>query len=283
MSSIESFPSPRKGKGKQRYSADADELQGSSDKEAVPGRTDAELRARGEVLYEQALMKKELLRVADKPLLKKTLSDVARSRVPLVMTANGKQLTSDTHPFASGKRDRQGDLVVMQQMEDAYVDLSGGNSTTIDTFTPSAPQDKEVQRIILREETEESTQEALLGGNPALLAPKVNVAEKPEVPQELVIDDVDACCHNDGVQVCQSYLLLPLSHFIQPSPSAPAERSGSNQPSAHIDDLQVASMIVNPSQDQPQEMDDEEAAITFASSPIRSPQNNVCITLQPHY
>ncbi|KAG1732881.1 uncharacterized protein EDB91DRAFT_1016239, partial [Suillus paluster] len=141
MSSIESFPSPRKDKGKQRHS-EADELQSSSDEELVPGVTDAKLRARGKVLYEEALRKKELLQVTDKP-PKKTLDDLARSRVPLTMTT------------------REGELEVVQQMEDAYVDLSGGNSTTIDTFTQSGPQDKEAQRILLREEDEECTQEAL--------------------------------------------------------------------------------------------------------------------------
>lgn len=205
MSSIESFPSPRKDKGKKRQSADADEYQELSDEEAAPGHTDAELRARGEALYEQALRKKELLRVSDRPPPKKALADVARSRVPPV---NGKQSTSDTHPSASSKRNRQGDQSVVQQMEDAYVDLSGGNSTTIDTFTQSGPQDKQAQRITLREEVEESTQEALLGGNPALLAPKVEVQ-----PQEPVIEDVDICGESGDVQVCRSAILLPLVSF----------------------------------------------------------------------
>lgn len=216
MSSIESFPSPRKDKGKQRFVTDADELQGSSDEEYVLGRMDADLRARGEALYEQELKKKELLRVTNKPPPKKTLSDVARSRVPLIMTVNGKQSTNCTHPFASSKKGRQGDLVVVQQMEEAYVDLNGGNSTTMDTFTQSEPQDKGAQRIILREEVEENTQEALLGGNPALPAPQVNVAEKPEIqPPEFVIDDVEMCGGNDDVQVCWSFIIyLVAPHHI---------------------------------------------------------------------
>jgi len=218
MSSIESFPSPRKDKGKQRHITDADELLRSSDEESVLGRMDADLRARGEALYEQELKKKELLRVTDKPPPKKTLSDVARSRVPLIMTVNGKQSTNGTHPFASRKKGRQGDLAIVQQMEEAFMDLNGGNSTTIDTFTQSDPQDKEAQRAILREEVEEDTQEALLGGNPALPAPQVNVAEKPEMqPPEFVVDDVEMCGDNDDVQVCRSsiiYLCCLSSHFI---------------------------------------------------------------------
>ncbi|OJA10260.1 hypothetical protein AZE42_08919 [Rhizopogon vesiculosus] len=262
MSSIESFPSPRKDKGNQPYSAGADELQRSSDEESVSSRTDADLRARGKALYEQELKKKELLRVAGKPSLKKTISDVARSRAPLVMTVSGKQSTTDTHPLVSSRRDRRGDLAVVQQMEDAYVDLNGGNSTTIDTFTQSGPQDKEAQRVIPREEDEESTQEALLGGNPALPAPKADVAERPEVqPQELVIDDVE------------------MSNDVQPSPAMPAEQSGSNQPSTSLDDLHVASMIVNPSQGRLQEGDDEEIIIDLASSPTWSPQNNMDPTM----
>ncbi|KAG1780036.1 hypothetical protein EV702DRAFT_932888, partial [Suillus placidus] len=157
MSSIESFPSPRKDKGKQRYSG-PDER--SSDEEPVPGVTDAELKARGKALYEQALQKKELLQVTDKP-PKKTINDLARSRVPLAMTGNGKQSRPDTHPFASNKGAHNGDFEIVQQMENAYVDLSGGNSTTIDTFTQSGPKDNEAQCILLREEDEESTQEAL--------------------------------------------------------------------------------------------------------------------------
>ncbi|KAG1874891.1 hypothetical protein F4604DRAFT_1549728, partial [Suillus subluteus] len=157
MSSIESFPSPRKDKGKQRYSG-PDER--SSDEDRVPSVTDAELKARGKALYERALRKKELLQVTDKP-PKKTINDLVRSRVPLAMTSKGKQSGPDTHPFASNKGAHEGDLEIVQQMEDAYVDLSGGNSTTIDTFTQSGPQDKEPQRILLREEEEECTQEAL--------------------------------------------------------------------------------------------------------------------------
>ncbi|OAX42766.1 hypothetical protein K503DRAFT_293540 [Rhizopogon vinicolor AM-OR11-026] len=261
MSSIESFPSPRKDKGKQPYSAGADELQRSSNEESVSSHTGADLRARGKALYEQELKKKELLRVTGKPPLKKTLDDVARSRVPLVMTVSGKQSTTDTHPLVSNKRDRRGDLAIMQQMEDAYVDLSGGNSTTIDTFTQSGPQDKEAQRVILREEDEESTQDALLGGNPAFPAPNISVAERPQAqPQVLVTDDVVMC------------------DDVQPSPAMPAERSGSNQHSTSIDDLYVASMIVNPSQGQLQERDDGEIIIDLASSPARSPQNNMDAT-----
>jgi len=246
MSSIESFPSPRKDKGKQRQPADADELQGSSDEEAVPGPTDAELRARGEALYGQALTKKKLLRVTD-TVLKKTLSDVAQSNVPL---ANSKRSTS-------GKRDRLGNLEIVQQMEDAYVDLSGGNSTTIDTFTQSGLQNQEARPIVVRQEVEESTQEALLGGNPAFpanvtgkteaqphviggmqseredmetwqISPckeaeqitqdvppgnvPVNVAEDVVEPQELAIDYVDICGEN-GAQVCRSAALSSLASF----------------------------------------------------------------------
>ncbi|KAG2135259.1 hypothetical protein DEU56DRAFT_693627, partial [Suillus clintonianus] len=153
-SSIESFPSPRKDKGKQRYSG-ADER--SSDEELVSGVTDTQLKARGKALYEQALRKKELLQVTDKP-PKKTINGLARSRT---MTSNGKQSGPDAHPLTSGKGAHEGDLESVQEMEDAYVDLNGGNSTTIDTFTQSGPQDKEAQRVLLREEDEECTQEAL--------------------------------------------------------------------------------------------------------------------------
>ncbi|KAG0697565.1 hypothetical protein DFH29DRAFT_771228, partial [Suillus ampliporus] len=158
MSSIESFPSPRKDKGKQRCSGGADELQSSSDEKSDPGVTDAELKAKGKALYEQALRKKERVQVADKP-PKKTLEDLARSRVPLTMTSNSKGSRFDTHQ--SSKEAHDEDVEDVQRMEDAYVDLSGGNSTTIDTFTQSGPQDKEAQRNLLREEDEESTQEAL--------------------------------------------------------------------------------------------------------------------------
>jgi len=199
-SSIESFPSPPKDKGKQRYSG-PDER--SSDEELVPGVTDAGLKARGKVLYERALRKKELLQVTDKP-PKKTINDLVRSRVPLVMTSKGKQPKPGTHPFASNKEAHEGDLEIVQQMEDAYVDLSGGNSTTIDTFTQSEPQDKEAQCILLREEEEECTQEALLSGNPALLVPKAHVVEKIEARrQELVIDDTEMGNDDYGVQVCR--------------------------------------------------------------------------------
>jgi len=246
MSSIESFPSPRKDKGKQRQPADADELQGSSDDEAVPGPTDAELRARGEALYEQALTKKKLLHVTD-TVPKKALGDIAKSDVPLV---NSKRSTS-------GKGDRLGNLETVQQMEDAYVDLSGGNSTTIDTFTQSGPQNQEARPTAVRQEVEESTQEALLGGNPALpanvagkieaqphviggmqtereemetrqISPckeaeqitqdvpsgnvPVNVAENVVEPQELAIDYVDIC-GEDGAQVCRSAASSFLASF----------------------------------------------------------------------
>jgi hypothetical protein len=178
------------------------------------------------------------------------------------MTSKGKQPKPGTHPFASNKEAHEGDLEIVQQMEDAYVDLSGGNSTTIDTFTQSEPQDKEAQCILLREEEEECTQEALLSGNPALLVPKAHVVEKIEARrQELVIDDTEM--GNDD-------------YGVQPSP-VPAEPGGSsrksNQPSAHIDDLQVASMIANPSQGQRQGRDDEDfdtSNINLNSSPTRS-------------
>lgn len=258
MSSIESFPSPRKDKGKQRYSG-PDER--SSDEEPVPGVTDAELKARGKALYEQVLQKKELLQVTDKP-PKKTINDLARSRVPQAMTSNGKQSRTDSHLFASNKGAHDGDFEIVQQMENAYVDLSGGNSTTIDTFTQSVPKDNEAQCILLREEDEESTQEALLSGNPALLVPKIDVVEKIEArQQELAIDDIEMGNGNDGVQP---------SHI-------PAEPCGSNhesnQPSTHIDDLQVASMIANPSQGQRQGRDDEDfntLNINLNSSPTRN-------------
>ncbi|KAG2067698.1 hypothetical protein BDR04DRAFT_835311 [Suillus decipiens] len=212
MSSIESFPSPRKDKGKRRYSG-PDEC--SSDEEPVPGITDAELKARGKVLYERALRKKELLQVTNKP-PKKAINDLARSRVLLAMTSNGKQSRPDTHPFASNKGTHEGDFEIIQQMEDAYVDLSGGNSTTIDTFTQSGPQDIEVQRILLREEDEECTQEALLSGNPALVVPKVDVVEKIEVQrQELAIDDTEMGNDDGGIQVCRQYVLLvPISFLL---------------------------------------------------------------------
>jgi hypothetical protein len=120
------------------------------------------------------------------------------------MTSKGKQPKPDTHPFASDKEAHEGDLEIVQQMEDAYVDLSGGNSTTIDTFTQSEPQDKEAQRILLREEEEECTQEALLSGNPALLVPKAHIVEKIEARrQELVIDDTEMGNDDYGVQVCR--------------------------------------------------------------------------------
>lgn len=200
MSSIESFPSPRRNKGKQRYSG-PDEC--SSDEEPILGITDAELKAKGKALYEQVLRKREFLQVTDKP-PKRTINDLARSRMPLAMTNNDKQSKPDTHPFASNKGAHESDFEIVQQMEDAYVDLSGGNSTTIDTFTQSGPQDKETQRILLREEDEECTQEALLSGNPALSAPRVDVVEKIEARrQELAIDDTDMGNDNDGVQVCR--------------------------------------------------------------------------------
>lgn len=258
MSSIESFPSPRKDKGKRRYSG-PDEY--SSDDELVPGVTDAALQARGKALYEQALRQKELFQVADKP-PKKTINDLARLHAPLAMTSKGKQSRSDTHPFASNKGAHEGDFEIVQQMEDAYVDLSGGNSTTIDTFTQSGPQDKEAQCILLREEDEECTQEALFSGNPALVVPKVDVVEKIEARrQDVAIDDTEMGNDNDGVQ----------------PPPVPAEPGGnnheSNQPSTHVDDLQVASMIANPSQGQQQGRDDEDfdtSNINLNSSPTRN-------------
>jgi hypothetical protein len=198
MSSIESFPSPRRNKGKQRYSG-PDEC--SSAEEPVLGITDAELKAKGKALYEQVLRKRELLQATDKP-PKKTINDLARSRMPLAMTSDDKQSRTDTHPFTSNKGAHERDFEIVQQMEDAYVDLSGGNSTTIDTFTQSGPQDKEAQRILLREEEEECTQEALLSGNPALLVPRVDVAKIEARRQELAIDDTEMGNDNDGVQVC---------------------------------------------------------------------------------
>lgn len=269
MSSIESFPSPRKDKGKQRYSG-PDER--SSDEDPVPGVTDAELKARGKVLHERALRKKELLQVTDKP-PKKTINDLIRSRVPLVMTSKGKQSGPDTHPFASNKGVHEGEFEIVQQMEDAYVDLSGGNSTTIDTFTQSGPQDKEAQHILLREEEEECTQEALLGGNPALPVPKVDVVENFEAQrQELAIDDTEMGINDDGVQPS----LLPAE------PGGSSHKS--NQPSTHIDDLQVASMIANPSQGQQQGRDDEDfdtSNIKLNSSPTRSvPQHDSDATVR---
>lgn len=269
MSSIESFPSPRRNKGKQRYSG-PDEY--SSDEEPILGITDAELKAKGKALYEQVLRKREFLQVTDKP-PKKTINDLARSRMSLAMTNDDKQSKPDTHPFASNKGAHERDFEIVQQMEDAYVDLSGGNSTTIDTFTQSGPQDKETQRILLREEDEECTQEALLSGNPALPAPRVDVVEKIEARrQELAIDDTDMGNDNDGVQ---------------PSP-APAEQGGrnheSNQPSTHIDDLQVASMIANPSQGQQQGRNDDEfdaSNMNLNSSPTRSvPQHDSDATVR---
>ncbi|KAG1813614.1 uncharacterized protein BJ212DRAFT_401711 [Suillus subaureus] len=269
MSSIESFPSPQKDKGKQRCSGPDKR---SSDEDPVPGVTDAELKARGKALYERALRKKELLQVTDKP-PKKTINDLVRSRVPLAMTSKDKQSGPDTHPFASNNGVHEGEFEIVQQMEDAYVDLSGGNSTTIDTFTQSGPQDKEAQRILLREEEEECTQEALLSGNPALLVPKVDVVEKFEARrQELAIDDTEMGNNDDGVQ----------------PPPVPAEPGGSNhktnQPSTHIDDLQVASMIANPSQGQRQGRDDEDfdtSNIHLNSSPTRSvPQHDSDATVR---
>lgn len=250
MSSIESFPSPRRDKGKQRYSG-PDER--SSDEAPVLGMTDAELRVKGKALYERAMRKREFLQVTDKP-PKRTIDDLARSHIPLAMTSDDKQSRPDTHPFTPNKGAHEGDFEIVQQMEDA------------------GPKDKEAQYVLLREEDEECTQEALLSGNPALLVPRVDDVGKIEARrQELAIDNTEIGNDNNGVQ---------------PSP-VPAEPGGSNhesnQPSIHIDDLQVASMIANPSQGQRQGRDGESDAsnINLNSSPTRSvPQHDSDATVR---
>jgi len=163
-SSIESFTSPKRvDKGKQRVVED-DRLQSSlSEGEGSSERqkrrmqkktTDSGLKKRGKELFDQAQLAREAERQKNKKATRlKTVNDIVNGKI--TTPSNGSPL-----PFTSVA---ESSLEV--PLEDV-VDLSGGaNSTTLDTLEhsekPLSAEERERLRIELRQEVEESTQEAM--------------------------------------------------------------------------------------------------------------------------
>lgn len=164
-SSIESFTSPgRPDKGKQRAVED-DQLQsglseGEGDGERRKNRmqkkiTDSELKKRGKELFDQAHLAREAERQKNKKAKRlKTVNDIVNGTISSPRKASPLPITSG----AGGS---------LEMLWEDMVDLSGGaNSTTLDTpehseAKPLSEEQRERLRIELRQEEEESTQEAM--------------------------------------------------------------------------------------------------------------------------
>lgn len=160
-SSIESFTSPKRvDKGKQK-AVEVDQPQ-SSLSEAEERRerpeqwevTDSGLQKRGRELFDQIQLTREAERVKKKPTKQlKSVDGIAKRTVPSPSRASPVLLTGVEN--------------AMELHWEEVIDLTGGaNSTTLDTVEhseakPLGEEERERLRIELRQEEEESTQEAL--------------------------------------------------------------------------------------------------------------------------
>ncbi|KAG8221467.1 hypothetical protein J3R82DRAFT_1674 [Butyriboletus roseoflavus] len=223
-SSIESFTSPKRvDKGKQRE-VEEDQLQSLSEVEGDDERrkrltqmrtTDSELKRRGKELFDQA----QLTREAEREKKKKA------KRLKAVDDIVNRTISSPKRSPFSSIRGAEDTLDV--RLEEV-ADLSGGvDSMTLDTpehseAKPLSKERWERLRIELRQEEEESTQEAM-GKRPS-----------PPVKESEVMD-----------------VQIPLPRSLENSPSKEQiEDVNHGEPSV---DLQQASVIVQASQEQPHE------------------------------
>ena len=164
-SSIESFTSPgRVDKGKQRAVED-DQLQSGLSEGEGGGEvrkrrtqkkiTDSELKKRGKELFDQAQFAREAERQKNKKAKRlKNVNDLVNGTISLPPKGSPLPLTSGAES-------------TLEMPWEDVVDFSGGaNSTTLDTpehseAKPMSEEKRERLRIELRQEEEESTQEAL--------------------------------------------------------------------------------------------------------------------------
>jgi hypothetical protein len=196
-SSIESFPSPKRGDKGRRKAMEDDELRSDSsgeEQEQENGRrgtrmTDSELRTRGKELFDQAQHRRELEREKTNAAKRlKNVGDIVKARHPS-STRDGMSLP------LTGEVDNALESVV-QEMEDVFVDFGGdGNSTTMDTLEHSdkkvlTEEERAVLRIQLRQEDEENTQEAMdahpRNGSPSKKSEQVSKLSPDPEPSKVI-------------------------------------------------------------------------------------------------
>jgi len=193
MSSIEQFSSPEKGQARPKVRVEKKKISNVNDGD--------DIRTRGQELAEVAKLERQRLREEEKG-PKKTLSDL--------LNGKDKAKGNEIGPFIAGQEnfvewdtldpghpgdDGGGrDSKIVQEMEDAYVDLNGGGDATEAIDSLSFSQEENNARLILRQEEEESTQDLLRDAERGLdmdmdLMAGVDGNPLPEVePESLEID-----------------------------------------------------------------------------------------------
>lgn len=228
-----------------------------NDEEAQPNKRwiDSEVRKRGKELFDEEQRRRDAKRAeATQPKRSKPLGEI----MGRPKSAKGRPAVAGPSHNGEGVPANCLDSVV-QEMEDAYVDLSGKTqSTTLETsasngarkkpWAAMTTEEREVLRIQLRQEEEELTQEAIY------------------VPAPPVQQDLDSYTYDD---VEENVMQVSMD----PGPPEPVQVE-SQERSTRTENIQQASVVVQASQGQQQsDVEDADAVQSLPQLPSSLPRD----------